>query len=151
VLLLLLQRWGWMLVGQRAGAALQLWPAFKLVPRMSTGEHVFMCVACARVRAVVLAAFTLPKVYELKKDEIDSAVDKARTQVGLGPRGTPVYGRWPRTLGRRPGAGQCHRPAPDLFSLKAGSETRCSETCQNASSSVSPPEVPISPLLFPES
>ncbi|KAI7836748.1 hypothetical protein COHA_009386 [Chlorella ohadii] len=31
--------------------------------------------------AAVLAAFVVPKVYELKKDEIDGALDKARAQV----------------------------------------------------------------------
>lgn len=30
---------------------------------------------------LVLAAFVVPKVYELKKDEIDGALDKARTQI----------------------------------------------------------------------
>ncbi len=34
---------------------------------------------------MLLAAFTLPKVYELKKDEIDRAVDNARKQVRQGP------------------------------------------------------------------
>ncbi|GAB4818885.1 hypothetical protein N2152v2_005931 [Parachlorella kessleri] len=37
---------------------------------------------------VVLLAFTLPKVYELKKDDIDAAVDQARKQL------TTVYDKY---------------------------------------------------------
>ena len=57
----------------------------------SEPSHLSSIVAQARTAvclppapAVVLAAFTLPKVYELKKEEIDRAVDTARKQVRRG-------------------------------------------------------------------
>lgn len=40
----------------------------------------------------VLAAFTVPKVYEMKKDEIDGAIDKARSQA------TSVYDKYMRSV-----------------------------------------------------
>ncbi len=69
---------------------------------LSTGAHqaVLSCLQHLRVgsvrRAVLLLAFTIPKAYELRKDEIDHMFHKAqhhgkvRSEVPVLPQGVPV-------------------------------------------------------------
>jgi Reticulon len=52
----------------------------------------------------VLAAFSVPKVYELKKDEIDAAIDKIRSQAtsAYDKYGAVVVNRIPRAATAKP-------------------------------------------------
>jgi hypothetical protein len=55
--------------------------------------------------AAVLTAFTVPKVYEMKKDEIDGAIDQARSQA------TSVYDKYMRSVVNRIPRAAAAKPA----------------------------------------